>query len=107
DEATIVLAFESGVIATGHMSFNTQPELNERFIVGSHGAMRISDDRELWVNSELRVREEIPHYLQGGPDFSRQMREFVQAIADGREPLASGREVREVVRVLEAARVSV
>jgi predicted dehydrogenase len=106
DEATVVLGFEAGAIATGHMSFNTQPGLNERFIIGSRGTMRIANDRDLWVNGDLRVTEEIPHYLQGGPDFSRQMREFVEAVANNREPIASGGEVREVVRVLEAARSS-
>ncbi len=106
DEVTIVMTFESGVIATGHISFNTKPEVNERYIVGSRGSMRICNDRELWVNGELQIREEMGNYLQGGSNFIRQMREFVRAIAEGHEPIASGREVREVVRVVEAARAS-
>lgn len=106
DEATVQITFESGAMATGHISFNTKPEVNERFIVGSSGGMRISNDRELWVNGELRVKEELASYLQGGSNFNRQMLEFVQSIREEREPLASGRQVREVVRVLEAARSS-
>ena len=106
DEATVQLSFESGAMATGHISFNTKPEVNERYIVGSSGGMRISNDRDLWVNGDLRVKEEPSDYLQGGSNFRRQMMEFVRAIREGHEPIASGRQVREVVRVLEAAHAS-
>lgn len=106
DEATVQLSFESGAMATGHISFNSKPEVNERYIVGSSGSMRIANDRDLWVNGELRVKEDLADYLQGGSNFKRQMLEFVQAIREKREPIASGRQVREVIRVLEAARSS-
>ena len=106
DEATLVLTFATGAIATGHLSFNTAPEVNERWVVGARGTLRIVDDRELWVGEERRVGEATSGYLAGGPNFVRQMHEFVRAIAEGREPIASGREVRQVVRVLEAARAS-
>ena len=34
------------------------------------------------------------------------MQEFIKSINEGREPLASGRDVRKVVAVIEAARES-
>ena len=39
--------------------------------------------------------------------MERQLREFVNAIADGREPKASGANVRRTMQALEAAKLSI
>lgn len=106
DQATLALAFPSGRTATGHLSFNTAPEVNERLIVGARGTMRLRDDRELWLDGAHAVSEEPGHYLHGGANFVRQLEQLADAIAERREPIASGREVREVVRTIAAARCS-
>ena len=106
-QATIVLTFESGKTATAHLSFHCAPSRNERIIIGTKGTMRIKDEKDLWIGSELAVTEEYDgDYLNGGINFDRQIREFCSAIIEKREPLASGREIVRLMRVLDAVKVS-
>ena len=86
DEATLSLTFADGSLATGHLSFNMRPEVNERWILGPKGTMRLKDDRNLWVGDEQVVVEEARSYLQGDPGFINQFREFAAAIHEGRTP---------------------
>lgn len=104
DEAALLLDFPGGGIGVGHLSFNASHAVNERFIVGARGTMRVTDETCLVVNGEVVVDETYGPYLAGGPNFDAQMREFLTAIRDGRTPLASASEVRTTVEVLEAAR---
>jgi predicted dehydrogenase len=104
DEAALLLDFPDGGIGVGHLSFNANPGFNERGIVAARGTMRMTDDTRLVVNGETVVDETYGPYLQGGPNFDAQMREFLTAIREGRPPLASAAEIRIVVEVLEAAR---
>jgi len=67
----------------------------------------MTDDTRLVVNDELIVDETYGPYLEGGPNFDAQMREFLTAARDGRTPLASGAEVRAGIEVVEAARRAV
>ena len=104
DEAAILLDFEGGGIGVGHMSFNATHGINERLIVAAHGTMRMTDETRLIVNDQLVVDETYGPYLQGGPNFDAQMREFLTAIREKRTPIASAREVRTCIEVLDAAR---
>ncbi len=104
DEAALLLDFPGGGIGVGHLSFNAAVGFNERCIVAAHGTMRMTDDTRLVVNGQVVVDETYGPYLQGGPNFDAQMREFLTAIRDNRTPLASAAEVRTCVEVLEAAR---
>ncbi len=104
DEAALLLDFPDGGIGIGHLSFNAAPGFNERFIVTARGTMRMTDDTRLVVNGQVTVDETYGPYLEGGPNFDAQMREFLTAIRDGRTPLAPAAEVRTCVEVLEAAR---
>lgn len=106
DEATFTLSFPSGSMASGHLSFNMKPEVNERWIVGPLGTMRLSNDRNLWVNDQQVVQEDFRTYLEGDSGFVNQFREFGTSILEGRQPVASAEEVRPVIEVLEAARLS-
>ena len=83
-----------------------KPPVNESWIIGPNGMMRLVDDRNLWLNGEHIVKEELRPYIAGDPAFDAQFREFVTAIREKRQPLASGAEVRPVSQVLEAARIS-
>jgi predicted dehydrogenase len=104
DEAAILLDFPGGGMGLGHLSFNATHGINERFIVAAGGTMRMTDETRLVVNDQVVVDEVYGPYLQGGPNFDAQMREFLTAIRDGRTPIASASEVRTCIEVLEAAR---
>jgi len=66
--------------------------------------MHLTNETRLVINGEVVVDEVYGPYLEGGPNFDAQMREFLTAIRDGRTPIASALEVRASVEVLEAAR---
>jgi predicted dehydrogenase len=103
DEASLMISFEDGSMATGHVSLNMKHDINERVIVGPKGMMKLINDRELWLNGEKIVEEPVTPYIDGDVSFERQFREFASAIRDGRQPLASAEDVRPSVMVLEAA----
>lgn len=106
DEASLIISFADGSMATGIMSESMRPPVNERWIVGPHGMMRLVHDRDLWVNGEQVVSEELTPYLEGDAGFEGQFREFALAIREKRTPMASAEEVRPVIQVLEGARMS-
>jgi len=103
DQATVVMTFRDGSIATGHLSFNMRPGVNERWIVGPTGTMRLVDDRTLWVSDEKVIESKLTPYIEGDQSFDNQFKEFASAILDKRAPSASAEEVRPVVSVLQAA----
>jgi predicted dehydrogenase len=103
DQATVVLTFRDGSTATGHLSLNMRPEVNERWIVGPRGTMHLSHDRTLSISGEPVVQGNVSAYIDGDESFDNQFREFALAVLEGRTPLASAREVRPVVQVLAAA----
>ena len=106
DEADMLLGFGDGVTASVHLSLNTSPYQHEMTIVGSQGSMRMSEyptgvpfgvGYQLQVNGKTRV--EGP---QAPTIYTKQLAEFVAAVREGREPLASGREVLRTTRALDA-----
>jgi predicted dehydrogenase len=103
DEASLMISFADGSMATGHVSLNMTSEVNERLIVGPNGMMRLVNDRELWINGRPDVSEEVTPYIEGDVSFERQFREFADAIREKRAPLAAADEMRPAVQVLEAA----
>jgi predicted dehydrogenase len=104
DEAALLLDFPSDGIGVGHLSFNANYGVNERFVVGARGTMHLTNETRLVINGQVVVDEVYGPYLEGGPNFDAQTREFLTAIRDGRTPIASALEVRASVEVLEAAR---
>lgn len=76
--------------------------MNDRLINGPQGSMRLTDDRNLWVNNIPAVQEEVVPYINGDSSFDNQFREFVDAIATGRTPpQSSAEEARTVVALME------
>lgn len=106
DEATFIVNFADGSVLTGRLSESMKPHVNESLIIGPNGMMRLVDDRNLWLNGEKIVSEELKPYIDGDAGFEGQVREFVAAIRENRAPMASAEEVRGVTQVLEGARNS-
>ena len=110
DEADIVLGFESGELATVHLSLSTSPYLHETTIVGPKGTMRLYEfpaekpfgfSFRLEMNSKTILDgEQIPSL------YTVQLREFFEAIRGNRLPIASGEEVRKTMLVLDEIRRS-
>ena len=103
DQATIVLTFADGSMATGHLSFNMQPHTNERWMIGPKGSMRLVHDRSLWIGGDNVLDGVLAAYIDGDESFDNQFREFAAAIREGRAPMVSGKEARPVVEILAAA----
>ncbi|WP_274651832.1 Gfo/Idh/MocA family protein [Paenibacillus humicola] len=115
DEAAISLRFAGGRMANVLMSFNagsrptdeegltgkriwsTQNGVYDRYLIGTNGMMRLKDEYELEVNGAKEAE-----CGRDAANFRRQLEEFADAILEGRQPLASGREVLPVVRVIDA-----
>jgi UDP-N-acetyl-2-amino-2-deoxyglucuronate dehydrogenase len=103
DEAVLVVDFADGSLGTGYLSLNCRQAVNDRWITGPLGTMRLTDDRNLDLGGVPLVREEVTPYIHGDTAFNRQLQEFADAVLGHRAPQASAREVRPVAAVLEAA----
>ena len=110
DEANIVLGFDSGELATVHLSLNTFPYLHETVIVGPGGTIRLFESPtekpfgfsyRLDINGKTILEgEQIPSL------YTIQLKEFVESIKENREPIASAQEVRNTMMVLDEIRRS-
>jgi predicted dehydrogenase len=117
DEALMLMDFPGGEMASVHLSWNCRIKpthsrkevtgkiwdskknsVYERYIVGEKGTIYMNDETELFFNGDP---------IESGPqrpgNFTLQLREFVEAIGEGREPLASGKEVLKVMETVDAA----
>ncbi len=109
DEADIVIAFEKA-LASVHLSLSTSPALHELLIVGRKGTLRMS---ESVIPGIYAYRYRLEHDGRTVLDAEQQpsshvlqLREFAQALREGRAPLASGEEVLRTMEVLDAIRRS-
>jgi predicted dehydrogenase len=110
DEADILLGFDSGELATIHLSLNTAPYLHETVIVGPKGTIRLFEFPSekpfeffyrLDINGKTMLEgKQIPSL------YTIQLKEFAEAIKENREPVASGQEVRKTMVVLDEIRRS-
>ncbi len=111
DEADIVCRFAGGETATVHLSLSTNPPIHEALVVGRQGHLRLIE-RPAGPPFENLYRlekngEALLDGLQSPSLYTHQLREFADAVRAGRRPLASGREILNVMRMLDAARTSV
>jgi predicted dehydrogenase len=110
DEADIVCRYSAGVTATVHLSLSTAPPIHEALIVGRKGHFRLIE----WpagppFENMYRLEKNgtvLMEGLQTPSLYTHQLREFADAVTARRRPLASGREVLNVMRMLDAARAS-
>jgi predicted dehydrogenase len=110
DEVDIVLGFDTGELATVHLSLNTSPYLHETILVGPKGTIRLFEyptDKSFGFSYRLDVNgktvlegEQIPSL------YTIQLKEFYEAIRENRTPIASGGELRNTMMVLDAIRKS-
>jgi predicted dehydrogenase len=110
DEADIILNFNTGELASIHLSLNVSPYLHELLISGPKGSIRLFEyptekTYGFYYRLELNGKtilegEQIPSL------YTNQLCEFVEAIRENRVPIASGQEVRNTMLVLDAIRKS-
>ncbi len=111
DEADIVCAYDGGTVATVHLSLSTAPPIHEALVVGRKGHFRLVERPAGPPFENLYRLEKNGDVLLDGMQspslYTHQLREFADAVRAGRRPLASGREIVNVMRMLDAARASV
>jgi predicted dehydrogenase len=101
DEADIILNFNTGELASIHLSLNVSPYLHELLISGPKGSIRLFEyPTEKTYGFNYRLELNIPSL------YTNQLCEFVEAIRENRVPIASGQEVRNTMLVLDAIRKS-
>lgn len=101
DEISILFSLSRGGFATELHTLNCPWGAWDCIIIGSTGALNIASDA-VTCNEE---RFELPLADDGG--MVAQIAEFGAAIREGREPEASGRDVRKTMALLEAAKLSI
>jgi predicted dehydrogenase len=99
DDVSLQMTLANGMIATLNHSLNAVPSAWDTYIVGTGGAMYITNEAIVLDGEEMRVPM--------GPAMEHQLQEFVEAIREGREPEASGTSVRRTMQALEAAKRSI
>ena len=100
DEISILFGLSRGGFATELHTLNCPWGAWDCIITGTEGALNIQS-AELHHNDQ---HYDLPLPPDGG--MADQFREFGAAIAEGREPVASGRNVRRTMALLEAAKLS-
>lgn len=114
DEVTLTIGFKNNKFATVKMSWNTKLKdanwdgkgkmlsssdiMYQRYIQGSKGTLVLNDETSLSMNGK-----EIASGAQKPGNFALQYKEFAVSVREKREPIASGHEVLNVIRVQEAA----
>jgi predicted dehydrogenase len=98
DELSLQMELATGAMASLNHSLNTSPGAWDTTIIGTEGSMFVANERIVLDGEEMD--------LPMGPAMERQLCEFVDAIAEGREPRASGADVRRTMQALEAAKRS-
>ncbi len=111
DEASVLVRYQNGTLCSAHLSLNNRHPVHEIIVVGEYGTLRIEErlGKEpfsflytLWLNGSMIMED------PGTPSlFAFQLREFVSAIQEGREPLSSGRSVLKSMHLLDLAKKSV
>ena len=101
DEVAIQMTLADGSMATMTHSLNAHVSWWDEIIIGTKGSLYMEAKKIVLAEEIIPVTEE-PSY-----GMLRQYQEFVAAVGEGREPEASGRDVRRTMAALEAARLSI
>lgn len=112
DEIIITLRFADDSMATSYLSVNTRPMKHECTIVGPKGRIDVVQgggydkligvfSADLYLNGNL-VRSAAPEFHQ----FAAQMKEFLEAISQKREPMITHAEMLTQLTILDAAQKS-
>ncbi|MFA5026467.1 MAG: Gfo/Idh/MocA family oxidoreductase [Candidatus Methylomirabilota bacterium] len=110
DEADILCSFDGGAVATVHLSLSTAPPVHEALVIGRRGQFRLIEKPASGSFENLYRLEKNGEVLLDGLQapslYTHQLREFADSVRDGRTPQASGKEILNVMRMLDAARAS-
>jgi predicted dehydrogenase len=117
DEASVLIGFDDGAIASTALSQNNPgPRIERVSVIGTKGTMHMehsflppSGGRAMvgaFVSRLILNERMIWDGVQEEGPFAVQMTEFVNSIREGRRPLADGCEVRRVMPIIEAADLS-
>lgn len=116
DEASVLIGFDDGALATTTLSMNNRtPRIERVVVIGTDGSMHMehaylpstASAFGGGVQSKLVVNEQVVwDGVQEVGNFTLQMKEFVSCIREGRPPLSDGRDVRHVMDIIEAADLS-
>ena len=99
DEVSIQMELANGMIATLNHSLNSVSGAWDTFIMGTEASMYITNDQIVLDGEKIAVPM--------GPAMELQLKEFIDAIRENREPEASGANVRKTMQALEAAKLSI
>lgn len=99
DEVSIQMELANGMIATLNHSLNCVNGAWDMYITGTKASMYITNEQIVIDGEKLNVPM--------GEAMEIQLREFINAIREGREPEASGKNVRKTMQALEAAKQSI
>jgi predicted dehydrogenase len=97
DEFAIVIGFEDGLMCSYQHSYNGSfADAGGVVYMGTEGTITLK-------GSEVRLNgEKVEGVGTNVNNFAAEIKEFVTAIRENRQPMASGREVRPVIAVMEA-----
>jgi len=99
DEISIQMELANGMMGTLNHSLNCVAGAWDTFITGTEASMYINN-QQIIIDGE---KIDVPM----GPAMELQLKEFIDAIREGREPEASGANVRKTMQALEAAKLSI
>jgi predicted dehydrogenase len=110
DEATLLIRFSDGSLATNYLSLNTSPAKEEALIVGPKGSVRFKhgDTSEGLVGNaaiELAIGDRI--VINGstkGYNITLEEKDFIEAIRGGAEPLVKPEELIWQMKIIDAAK---
>jgi predicted dehydrogenase len=107
DETSLVLGFDSGEIASVQLSLNTEPYVHETLIIGDGGTLRLDEqptEKVYGFRARVTLNGQTIFDEEETPSpYAIQLSEFMAAVREGREPDASGRDVRRTMQALDAA----
>jgi UDP-N-acetylglucosamine 3-dehydrogenase len=116
DEASMLITFDDGAIATTTLSMsNRTPRVERIVIIGTKGSMHLEHAYASPAGSPGvgAVHSRMVHNdrvvwdgIQGEWNFTLQMKAFIDCIREGRSPISDGRDVRHVIPIIEAADLS-
>jgi len=111
DEADIIMNFSEIEVASVHLSLNTPSPIHEIIIVGDKGTMRLYEyptGKPLGFKNKLEINGKIVMEKEQIPtNYALQLKEFVDAVKEERIPLASGKEIRKLIQVMDAVNASI
>lgn len=98
-DGIVSMELSGGGIATLAFSMTSHIDQHSALFIGTEGTLLID-------NGKLQVNDEEIQVDKSEETFTRQMREFVDAIREDRKPVPSGRDALPTVAVLDAAKES-